>query len=113
MIHQTAYLLDVLLELRKAGIDELLLGGIELAEVVDLVDTVLVKSDLGSKVFDTLVLEERGLDEGGCGLQRVKPGQQIVVGFQDQTRHLRHRTLQTWRASKRRRTQQRRKPWRG
>ena len=55
----TTDLLDVLLELGQACLDELLLGSIELAEVVDLADTVLVESDLRGEVVYALVLEER------------------------------------------------------
>lgn len=54
---EAAYLLDVLLELRQASVNKLLLGSIELAEIVDLADTVLVEGDLRGEVIDTLVLE--------------------------------------------------------
>lgn len=58
-------LLDVLLEVNEAGIEELLLVLVDLADLVDLLDTVGAELDAGSEEVDALVLEQRGVDEGG------------------------------------------------
>lgn len=58
-------LLDVLLEVSKAGLDHLLLIGVDLAEGQDLLDTVGAELDLGGEEVDALVLVQRGVDEGG------------------------------------------------
>ena len=58
-------LLDVLLEVVEAGLDELLLVGVDLADGVDLGDTLGAELDLGAEEVDTLVLVERGVDKGG------------------------------------------------
>lgn len=57
-------LLDVLLEIRKAGLDELLLGGVNLSDGEDLLNTVGAELDLGREEVDALVLVERRVDEG-------------------------------------------------
>lgn len=53
------HLLDVLLELGKAGIDKLLLACVKVTKRVDLVNTVFAEGDLGSKEVDALVFEKR------------------------------------------------------
>lgn len=58
-------LLDVLLEITKAGLKEALLVGGDVADGVDLLSTVGAELDLGGEEVDTLVLVERGLNEGG------------------------------------------------
>lgn len=58
-------LLDVLLKVTKAGLKEALLVGGDVADRVDLLSTVGAELDLGGEEVDTLVLVERGLDEGG------------------------------------------------
>ena len=58
-------LLDVLLEVSQAGIEETLLVLVDLANGVDLLNTVGAELDLGGEEVDTLVLVERGVDEGG------------------------------------------------
>jgi hypothetical protein len=57
-------LLDVLLEVTQAGLDELLLVGIDLANGVDLVNTLGAELDAAGEEINALVLVERGLDEG-------------------------------------------------
>jgi hypothetical protein len=58
-------LLDVLLQVGQASLNELLLVGIDLANRVDLLHTVGAKLDLGGKEVDALVFVERAVDEGG------------------------------------------------
>lgn len=58
-------LLDVLLKIAKASLKELLLVSSDVADGEDLLSTVGAKLDLGGEEVDTLVLVERGLDEGG------------------------------------------------
>lgn len=58
-------LLDVLLQVTQASLEELLLVSIDLADLVDLLNTVRAKLDLGGEEVDALVLEERALDESG------------------------------------------------
>ena len=58
-------LLDVLLEVDEAGIEELLLVLVDGANLVDLLGTVGTELDAGSEEVDALVLEERGVNEGG------------------------------------------------
>ena len=59
-------LLDVLLQITNAGLDKLLLIGVDLANLVDLLNTVGAELDLGGEEVNTLVLEERAVYE--CGL---------------------------------------------
>jgi hypothetical protein len=56
---------DVALELANSDIDKLLLVLSDLADLVDLLNTVGAELNVGGEEVDTLVLEERGLDEGG------------------------------------------------
>jgi hypothetical protein len=56
-------LLDVLLEVTKAGLEKLLLMASQLANRVDLLDTVGAKLDVGSEEVNALVLVERRVDE--------------------------------------------------
>jgi hypothetical protein len=56
---------DVALEVREAGIEELLLVLGDLADGVDLLDTVGAELDVGGEVLDALVLVEGRVDEGG------------------------------------------------
>lgn len=56
-------LVDVLLEVAQADIEELLLVGSDLANRVDLLNTVGAELDVGSEVFAALVLVERRVDE--------------------------------------------------
>lgn len=58
-------LLDVLLEIRQAGLDELLLVGVDLSDGEDLLNTVGAELDLGGEEVDALVLVERRVDESG------------------------------------------------
>ena len=58
-------LLDVLLEVTKAGLEELLLVGVDLANGEDLLNTVGAELDLGGEEVNTLVLVERAVDESG------------------------------------------------
>lgn len=58
-------LVDVALEVRKAGIEQLLLVLGDLADGVDLLDTVGAELDVGGKVLDALVLVEGRVDKGG------------------------------------------------
>lgn len=58
-------LLDVLLEVTQASLDELLLGGVDLADLVDLLNTLGAELDAGAEELNTLVLVERRLDKGG------------------------------------------------
>jgi hypothetical protein len=58
-------LLDVLLQVSQAGIEETLLVLVDLANRVDLLNTVGAELDAGSEEVNTLVLVQRGVDEGG------------------------------------------------
>lgn len=58
-------LLDVLLEVSQAGLDELLLVGVDLSEGQDLLNTVGAELDLGGEEVNALVLVERRVDESG------------------------------------------------
>ena len=58
-------LLDVLGEVSDAGVEELLLVVGDLANGVDLLDTVGAKLDVGGEVLAALVLEEGRVDKGG------------------------------------------------
>jgi hypothetical protein len=58
-------LLNVLLEVREAGLEQLLLDGINLADGQDLLNTVGAELDVGAEELDALVLVERAVDEGG------------------------------------------------
>jgi hypothetical protein len=58
-------LLDVLLEISESSLDELLLVGVDLADLVDLLNTVGAELDAGGEEVNTLVLVERALNEGG------------------------------------------------
>ncbi len=58
-------LLNVLLEVDNAGVEEALLSGIELADGENLLDTIGAELDLGAEELDTLVLVEGRLDKGG------------------------------------------------
>ena len=58
-------LLDVLLEVDKASINELLLDLVDGADGEDLLDTVGAELDLGGEEVDALVLVEGRLDKGG------------------------------------------------
>jgi hypothetical protein len=58
-------LLDVLLEVGQAGIEELLLVVGDLANGVDLLNTVGAKLDVGGEVLAALVFVQRRVDEGG------------------------------------------------
>jgi hypothetical protein len=58
-------LADVLLEVADADVEELLLVLGDLANRVDLLDTVRAELDVGGKVFAALVLVERRVDESG------------------------------------------------
>lgn len=58
-------LLNVLLEVSKAGLEHLLLLAVNLAEGQDLLNTVGAELDLGGEEVDALVLVQRGVDKGG------------------------------------------------
>lgn len=58
-------LLNVLLEIGESSLDELLLVGIDLANLKDLLNTVGAELDAGGEEVNTLVLVERALNEGG------------------------------------------------
>lgn len=58
-------LLNVLLEVDDAGVEEALLGGVDVADGEDLLDTIGAELDAGAEELDTLLLVERGLDKGG------------------------------------------------
>ena len=58
-------LLDVLGEVSDASVEELLLVVGDLADGVDLLNTVGAELDVGGKVLNTLVLVERRVDKGG------------------------------------------------
>jgi len=58
-------LLDVVLQVAEAGLEKLLLNGINLADGEDLLNTVGAELDLGAEELNTLVLVERAVDEGG------------------------------------------------
>jgi hypothetical protein len=55
---------DVALELADGNVDELLLVLGDLADLVDLLNTVGAELNVGGEEVDALILEERGLDEG-------------------------------------------------
>ncbi len=57
-------LLDVLGEVSDAGVEELLLVFCDLANGVDLLDTVGAELNVGGEVVAALVLEQRRVDEG-------------------------------------------------
>lgn len=56
---------NVLLQVSQASLDELGLVGVDLANGVDLLDTVGAELDAASEEVDALVLVERAVDEGG------------------------------------------------
>lgn len=58
-------LLDVLLQVSKASLEELLLVSIDLTNRENLLDTVRTKLNAGSEELDALVLVEGAVDEGG------------------------------------------------
>ena len=58
-------LLDVLLQVNQAGVEELLLVLVDLADGVDLLNTVGAELNAGGEEVDALVLVQRGVDEGG------------------------------------------------
>lgn len=58
-------LVDVALEIGQTSIEQLLLVLGDLADGVDLLDTVGAELDVGGEVLDALVLVERGVDKGG------------------------------------------------
>jgi hypothetical protein len=58
-------LLDVLLQVSKASLEELLLVSIDLTNRENLFDTVRSQLNAGSEELDTLVLVEGAVDEGG------------------------------------------------
>jgi len=58
-------LLNVLLEVAEAGLDQLLLNGIDLADGEDLLNTVGAQLDLAAEELDALVLVEGAVDKGG------------------------------------------------
>jgi hypothetical protein len=58
-------LLNVLLQVNKAVIEELLLVLVDLSKRVDLLNTVGSKLDLGGEEIDSLVLVQRAVYEGG------------------------------------------------
>ena len=58
-------LLNVLLEVAEAGLEELLLSGVDLANGQDVGNTLGAELDLGAEELDALVLVERGVDESG------------------------------------------------
>lgn len=58
-------LLDVLLQVGNAGIEELGLGGVNLTDGVDLLNTLGAELDLAAEEVDALVLVEGRVDEGG------------------------------------------------
>lgn len=57
-------LLDVLLEILQACVQQLLLVVGQLADIVDLLDTIWAERDLGSEEVDALVLVEWAVNEG-------------------------------------------------
>lgn len=57
-------LLNVLLQVGQAGVEELLLLGVNLANLVDLGNTLWAELDLGGEEVNTLVLVEWGVDKG-------------------------------------------------
>ena len=57
-------LLDVLLEVDKASVKQLLLVLVDLADGEDLLDTLLAEADTGREEVDALVLVQRALDKG-------------------------------------------------
>lgn len=61
--HERDTLLDVLLQVSQASLNELRLVGVNLADVVDLLNTAGAEFDLGGKELNTLVLEQRAVDE--------------------------------------------------
>ena len=58
-------LLDVLLEVDEAGVNEFLLVLVDLADGEDLLDTLLAEADAGREEVNALVLVQRALDESG------------------------------------------------
>ena len=58
-------LLDVLLQVTQASLEELLLVGVDVANREDLLGTLGAKLDAGGEEVDTLVLVERAVDESG------------------------------------------------
>ena len=58
-------LVDVLLEVAQAGLEQLLLVAVDLADGQDLLDTVGAELDLGGEELDALVLVQGAVDEGG------------------------------------------------
>lgn len=63
--HEGNTLLDVLLEVSEAGLEETLLDGVNLADGEDLLNTVGAELNLGAEEVDALVLVEGAVDEGG------------------------------------------------
>jgi hypothetical protein len=61
--HEGDTLLDVLLQVGQACLEQLLLGGVDLADGQDLLNTVGAKLDLGGEELNTLVLEQGAVDE--------------------------------------------------
>lgn len=72
-------LFDVLLELRKAGLDELLLGCVELSDGVDLLYAVGAEGDLGREEGDALVFVQGRLDKGRGGLHHRGARERAIV----------------------------------
>jgi hypothetical protein len=64
LLNELNTLSDVLLQVSQAGIDELLLLWVNLANWVNLLNTLWAELDLGGEELNTLVLVEWGLDEG-------------------------------------------------
>lgn len=58
-------LVDVLLEVSQAGLEHLLLVGVNLADGQDLLNTVGAELDLGGEEVNALVLVQRGVNESG------------------------------------------------
>ena len=55
---------DVLLEIGKASVEELLLVVVDLAELVNLLDPIGTELDAGGEEIDAVILEERTVDKG-------------------------------------------------
>jgi len=63
LCHEFEALFDVLLEFRKCGLDQLLLGGCDIPERVDLLHAIGPELNIAAEVLHTLLLEQRTLHE--------------------------------------------------
>lgn len=65
LVDEGLALVDVTLELGNSSIDQALLVGVDLADGVDLLNTVGTELNVGGKEINALLGKDLGLDEGG------------------------------------------------